>query len=131
MHQLTSRGNNWLPTLTTYKVQSLVLLLPTKVKVNELIDHDTKIWKWDLISLIFTKDETQTICCLPLPLFGAPDRLTWWPTKNRYFSVKSTYFLKLQRTKKEEGGSSHGSTSDSLWTKLWRLRIPHTVKYFV
>lgn len=101
--------DNWLPKHITHKVQSPVKLLLSDAKVSELICPDTKSWRSELIFQIFELEEAQTIC---MPLYGDTDRLTWWPAKSGTFSVKSAYFLELQRNRR-------GSTLKKLCS--WRL----------
>lgn len=65
-----------------------------------LIDNDTKTWNSQLSGQIFNDEEASIICNLPLNLFGAIDKITWWPARNGLFSVKSTYALEVDRGRK-------------------------------
>lgn len=63
-------------------------------------------------------------------MYGATDRLSWWPAKNDIFSVKSVYFLKINRNKQNEGESLKTNDDNGLWTTLQKLQISTTTKYF-
>lgn len=46
-------------------------------------------------------EEASTICNILLSLFGATDKVTWWPARNGLFFVKSAYSLKVKRGRKD------------------------------
>lgn len=79
----------------------------------------------------FCKEEAETICSLPLSLFGIENKLCWWPAKNGIFSIKSTYHLALSKEKEMGGEPSEKSKEDPNWQAIWRLKIPRSVKYFI
>jgi hypothetical protein len=70
-------GDKWLPTPTTYSVQSLYRLLGKDARVKELIDVDTRWWNTRLIKEIFMEDEAATICKLPLNVYKHKDVMMW------------------------------------------------------
>ena len=88
-------------------VQSPRVILDSQAKVSELIDHDTRMWKGELISEIFLKDEARMIKSIPLSPFSAEDRLIWHGTKNGIFLVRSAYFLEMDKMASQRGSSSN------------------------
>jgi hypothetical protein len=54
-------GDPWLPTPTTFTVQSPVHFLGANATVYELIDQDTKWWNRDLVEKIFSPEEVAVI----------------------------------------------------------------------
>lgn len=92
--------DNWLPTLITFRVQSPIKVLDSNALVANLIDNDTKIWNSQLSGQIFNDEEASIICNLPLSLFKAVDKITWWPARNDLFSIQSTYALEVDRGRK-------------------------------
>lgn len=67
--------DNWLPTPTTFRVQSPIRVLNKNALVESLINHNTKTWNSQLSGQIFNEEAT-TISNLPLSLFGAADKVT-------------------------------------------------------
>lgn len=58
--------DKWIPTATTYMVQSPRNVLDRHACVSELIDPDTRQWKDDLIAQVFLEDEVKMIRSMPL-----------------------------------------------------------------
>lgn len=100
-------GTKWLPTPSTIRIKISVNMLDSIALVESLIDPNIKLWNRQLIFQVFTSEKAKVIICkIPLSLYGANDKILWWPTRNGFFSVKSTYFLKMNRNKMYEGESS-------------------------
>ena len=59
-------GDKWLPSPTTYAIQSPVHVLDYEAKVCELIDPDTLWWNISLIEQIFMEEEVEKICSLAI-----------------------------------------------------------------
>lgn len=124
-------GNKGLPIPFTYQVQFPIKVLHNKAKVKELIETNTKFWKNELLNHIFTKEEVDTICNIPLSLFSANDKMTWWAAKNDLFYVKSAYVLEQSQGKGNLEKSSKGNMFEPKWTAIWNLNIPRVVKHFL
>jgi hypothetical protein len=45
--------DNWIPTNSGFKVMSPIKCLNSEARVSELIDHDTKQWRRDLVRMCF------------------------------------------------------------------------------
>lgn len=84
----------WLPTPTSFKIQSRINKLDAEAKVEELIDQDTKARKMHLIKEILSQEEASTIQKIPLSVCNNQDKLTWRCTTNGLFSVRSAHHLK-------------------------------------
>jgi hypothetical protein len=54
-------GDKWLPTLSTYLIQTLRTHLAADSKVEKLINQDKKWWKVSLIKELFMRDEAEII----------------------------------------------------------------------
>jgi len=59
-------GDKWLPTPTTYAIQSSRHTFSEYAKVVELIDPDTKGWNVPLLKNIFWTEEAELISQIPL-----------------------------------------------------------------
>jgi hypothetical protein len=54
-------GDKWLPTPTTFTVQSSPKSIPAESMVSALIDPDTLWWNHNLVETIFSPEEAQII----------------------------------------------------------------------
>jgi len=54
-------GDQWLPTPTTFSVQSPRRLLGENNMVADFIDQDTKGWKTELVREVFLEEEAMII----------------------------------------------------------------------
>lgn len=52
--------DRWIPSPTTYSIQSPVSILDVEARVSLLIDVDTKWWNKHLVHAIFNKEEAQS-----------------------------------------------------------------------
>lgn len=80
--------------------------------VSSLIDQNTKTWNKQLIHHIFMEEEATTICKISLSLFGATKKVTWWPTRNDLFYIKSAYSLEVKRWRKDLGETSNPKSEE-------------------
>ncbi|XP_059429178.1 uncharacterized protein LOC132162990 [Corylus avellana] len=55
-------GRKWLPSPTTYAIQTPVRELDSEAKISELIDQDTQWWNIPLVREIFKEEEVGMIC---------------------------------------------------------------------
>lgn len=85
---------------------SNVHVLNKDAKVASLMDFETKTWNRPLITQIFNHEEVDTICNIPLSLFRAKDKLSWWLANNSLFSVKSAYALEMSWIQRTQGEPS-------------------------
>ncbi|KAM1281942.1 hypothetical protein ACFX2I_022487 [Malus domestica] len=145
--------DRWLPWPSTFKV---LLALPSEqvhMKVEELIDTSTRVWRTDLF---FSPKEISLILSLPLSFCALKDRLVWhydeWELfsvnngfcapKDRLvwhydewglFSVNNRYWVAqqwLQYVDSSASSSSNASAYVRLWKHLWKTNIPPKVKKF-
>lgn len=121
-----------MPKPSSFRVQSKIQILNNNAKVANIIDAELRIWNHNLINQIFSSEESTTICSLPINRFGVVDKLSWWPARNRFFSVKSAYALEMNGNRREQGEpSSDLKALEKFWSGLWKLKIPRAAKYFL
>jgi hypothetical protein len=74
--------DKWLPTPTTYKIQSVPIPQLEDSWVAMLINKDTKMWDLSLLHELFQPKEVKVIANMPISPFLPPDLLIWQGTKN-------------------------------------------------
>jgi hypothetical protein len=89
--QVNIWNDNWLPNQNGFKVWSKPQGNHNYVKVNDLINSDTKHWNLPVINTIFLPFEAHQISKIPLINTNSRDELTWAGTKEGIYSVKSGY----------------------------------------
>ena len=124
-------GDKWLPTPTSYSVQSPRLNWAKDMRVSELIDKDMKQWNSTLIASIFLPEEVTVINNIPLSLFLPSDRLIWRCTKDGNFTVRSAYHLGMERQANQQPRCLEVKTEGAVWKKCWSLKVPNAAKMFL
>jgi hypothetical protein len=87
-------GDRWIPSRTSYSIQSPARILDGEVKVSALVDESTMWWHTPLMHSIFTEEEAVLICNMVICPQRQQDKLVWVGTKNGIFSEKSAYHLR-------------------------------------
>ncbi|KAG6713712.1 hypothetical protein I3842_05G167400 [Carya illinoinensis] len=130
-HSIRVWHDKWLPKPTTYKVQTPINRLSTDSTVVELIDIASARWKTNLKMEVFSSEEAQLICSIPISSRDVDDKLIWAKSTKGVFSVKSACFLDCSLTKQYVGETSNGETVDVIWRKIWHLKVPGKFKQFI
>lgn len=84
-----------------------------------------------MIYQIFNHEEAEIICSIPINLFEAKDKLSWWPISNDLFSVKSTYALEMSQIQRTQGEPLDLRAREQHWKGMWKLNIPGGAKHFI
>ena len=104
-----------------------------RLKVADLIDHDSTTWNADLIMEIFHPDDVRDILAIPLRP-EMEDWIAWHFDSKGLFSVKSAYrlgiSLKDERAGRITSTSASPSNTNPIWKKIWSLKLPGKVKVF-
>jgi hypothetical protein len=58
------------------------------------------------------------------------DRIIWGGTKNGNFSVRSAYFLEVEKNEAQRGKTSR-LVEGILWKECWNMKVPNVVKLFL
>uniref|UniRef100_A0A2N9GC52 Reverse transcriptase zinc-binding domain-containing protein n=1 Tax=Fagus sylvatica TaxID=28930 RepID=A0A2N9GC52_FAGSY len=121
--------DRWIPTRSTFKVQSPISILQENTTVDALIFQDTRLWNAPLIDAIFEVSEADTIKSIPLSRRSSTDTIIWSETKNGVYSVRSAYHLLMKA--KKGGESSNNSQVNNLWKGIWNASVPQKIKLFI
>ncbi|KAF7844175.1 ribonuclease H [Senna tora] len=96
-------------------------------RVSDLIDHNTRTWRHDIISVYFNFADVSNTLGVPLTMHNIDDKLIWPHTKHNHFSVKIAYhFITVQ----DSVSGVTTSSTPAFWQKLWRLKLPPHIKNF-
>ena len=124
--------DRWIPTKTTFKIQSLVKILTKNATIDSLIQHPTRQWNVPLIDAMFSTTKAATIKSIPLSIWASPDVLIWSETKNGVYLVKSAYHLLIEVNQaRDVGESSNISHGRLLWKDIWSASVPQKIKLFI
>jgi hypothetical protein len=95
--------DKWIPTPTSYMIQSPHRVLDQEARVSSLINTDTNWWNIPLIQEMFNREEADTICSLALCSGRQDDKLIWMGSKNGIISIRSAYHLVNESDEAERG----------------------------
>ncbi|XP_056695804.1 uncharacterized protein [Spinacia oleracea] len=91
-------------------------------QVCELIDQDSKEWRYDLISKFFNDRDERCILAIPISDRMPKDVLTWAFSNDGLYSVKTAYML---------GKSCNLDDIHAAWLEIWKLNVTPKAKHFV
>lgn len=127
--------DRWFPQPYSFQVQSRHPNMPVWVK--DLIDSDTKCWRYNEVCQWFGREEAQVILKMPLSSRGCPDKPIWHFTKHGDYTVKSGYELaeSLRRNgelaRQGEGEGSNPQEQKRFWKGIWSLKVAPKIKSFL
>lgn len=94
------------------------------VRVQELIDKDTRWWNVSLIHEIFHAKEAERIRSLALSPYKQTDQQIWIGTSKGGFSVKSAYHM----AKSHFVQTVDESITTEACSRAWKLNVPSLVR---
>ncbi|GAU33864.1 hypothetical protein TSUD_66510 [Trifolium subterraneum] len=98
--------------------------------IMELIDVETKQWKWDVIYSCFDSCSAKQIISIPLSLCLPSDTLVWNWEKDGAYSVRSTYHVICDEKERSLPGPSV-SRKNKVWKEIWKAPVPKKIKNFM
>ena len=114
-------GDRWIPTPTTFMIQSPIRGLEENDKVEVLINHNSRSWKSTFIDDIFLPHEAQVIKSIPLSPIPTKDKLVWRCTPNGQFSVWSAYHLEMETKLRMKGGGLETQNKEGFGSSAGKL----------
>ena len=129
--QIRMWGDKWVNTPTTFTIQTPPSLLDEHATISELIDSNTKWWKLEFISSLFSPKEVTAILSTPISYTGQHNKQIWRGTMMGIFSVRSAYHLAMERYGKQRPKCSYRAVISPIWKVLWNLKIPNASKNFM
>ena len=92
--------------------------------MSSLMQHDVLAWDNDILSELFNDREVGIIRGIPLRLWRQEVKWSWSFDRRGVYSVRSSYDFLLQ-------SSSLVVEPSSLWSLIWSIKIPPTVKCLI
>ncbi|XP_059460184.1 uncharacterized protein LOC132189464 [Corylus avellana] len=123
-------GDKWLPTPSTYCVQSPQKILAADAVVSTLIDPDAHWWKQTLLEETFSPEKVHVIQSIPISSSNQPDTQIWRGSAKGEFSVSSAYHIAKERESLYTAESSRRVDGSDIWRRMWQLSIPNSWKIF-
>lgn len=117
----------WLGGLGTGKVISPPRLLDENTSVDALIDRANDSWKFNLLSEVFLPVDVDRIVRTPFGSSSSSDERVWAYSEDGKFRVRDLYLLTLRSHSYASSSEGH----DSIWSKLWKLKIHPKAKVFL
>jgi hypothetical protein len=124
-------GDRWIYSPHSNSIQSPVKILNKDAKVAEIIDQQSRWWNIPLIEQIFPPDIVEKICSLAISPGLVQDKLIWAYTANGLFSVRSAYFLEMDRKARQLCCSSASVHHSPVWKIIWKLKVPRVIHLFL
>ncbi|XP_026410488.1 uncharacterized protein LOC113305688 [Papaver somniferum] len=95
--------------------------------VDQLIDHDNKTWKLDILASMFNNATVKDILNIRIPSTGT-DQLRRVSSENCIFSVKTAYRVL-------DSPNSNVFTNPRIehfpWVKFWKTSLPPNIMHFI
>lgn len=128
--------DRWIPTPNNFKIISPKGSDGELVKVAQLIEEETGMWKANLIKRIFLTHEADLILGIPLSPRLPEDSRIWAWSKNGNFTVRSAYGVALKVLEDANQAKARGACSKKekyagLWKLVWKLNCPNKIKHFL
>ncbi|XP_026419814.1 uncharacterized protein LOC113315772 [Papaver somniferum] len=95
--------------------------------VNQLIDHDSKTWKTDILNVLFDENIVAEIINIRIPIAGK-DQLRWEPSSNGIFTIKSAYSSIFNDSLVDKPTKNN---LDICWKSFWRYKLSQRVQHFM
>ena len=109
------------------KAIPLDMIVPTHLKVEQLIDKEMREWNVDIVRDIFTTEDALIITNIHISRQQIPNKLIWRESESSEFTAKSTY-VKARRVLGKE--INHVLNRKKVWRIIWRAAISPKIKYF-
>ena len=122
-------NDNWLPRKGSAKIVSSHVPSLQGAKVATLINLNTRTWDQRLLRQHFLSFEANRIQAIPLCWIEQSDCLLWAADTSGEYSVKTGYQLLYEV--ETLVSSSNTSKLERFWKRVWKLRIPNKIKFFL
>jgi hypothetical protein len=116
----------WLREIDNALITTSLIHGKENMKVSDLINHETRSWRRELIHQIFCPRDVAPIERIPLNLLHDDDTPIWKFSKNESYSVSSAYYKLMEVIIDNNHLKVEGN-----WKKLWQLKVPNRVKIFL
>ena len=96
--------------------------------VGDLIDHNSRNWKVDLIRSLYHHPKAVNILQMPISKINdSKDRLMWKYSRDENYSTKIAYELLTE----DFLGSQQFQQERKIWTTIWKAHVPLRIINFV
>lgn len=125
-------SDNWLPSITSPRIQSPMVVELEEATVSYLIDSSSRHWNRDILPTILNLEEVEIVRKIPLSQVDAEDSLFWPYVQSGVYLVRSGYFfLKNDSQNLSPNSPAQVTQSSSFWKKIWSIFAPNKVRNFL
>lgn len=101
------------------------------VRVCDLFSPNTRTWDPGKVASCFLPWEAEKVRGIYVSEEGVKDTLIWPLTHNGDYSVRSAYCLLVEAENLSLPSFSSPITTQSVWKKIWKLRVPNKIRHFL
>ncbi|XP_075659252.1 uncharacterized protein LOC142629156 [Castanea sativa] len=97
--------------------------------VGDLIDHNTRSWKVDLVRRLYPFSQALQILQIPISKTNfVLDKLLWRFSKNGEYQVKKAYEL---LTRDDSSHPRYFQANMGWWRTFWKIKVPLKISTFI
>ena len=117
-------ADKWLPRSPNHMAQPFPQTVHRDATVSELINHEHRLWREQIIRNCFSHTQTEEILSIPLCQNAREDTLIWGETRDGVFTVRSATLLarRIEEAKKQPHLASCSGAFDGRWVRIWRAQ---------
>jgi len=104
--------------------------LHPEARVNMLIDPVTGWWDFNLVRRLFDPGDVAKIGSVLISPLCQEDKMIWRGTTAGTFTVRSAYYMELNRLAQDRGEGSGANAHVEVWKTIWGMHAPPVLKNF-
>ncbi|KAA3486748.1 Ribonuclease H-like superfamily protein [Gossypium australe] len=94
---------------------------------SDLICHNSKSWKEEVITNVFTSEEAEAIKCIPLSCSVDEDMIVWRGDRSGEYFIRSGYRTFIDHQNIEESSQDYSAVYKKLWLLYLHSKIKITI----
>ncbi|KAK9911294.1 hypothetical protein M0R45_035213 [Rubus argutus] len=121
--------DQWVPGLDGFRIQPSGSI-DLSLRVADL-HSDSGGWNVGRLQSLFPIHEVEAILSIPVVHTSVDDSYLWHHNKNGKYSVKSGYWVAMDKRRREVGTARLSADVSQYWRHLWKLKVPPKMNHFL